>query len=77
MHRGLPGITLGYCLLDDVHLTTILCLGTLSDYPSSGSSITSSCGEAHAFQHLVVDSVLILRIARSTSVPHKMQSAHV
>jgi hypothetical protein len=40
MHRGLPGITLGYCLLDDVHLTTILCLGTLSDYPSSGSSIS-------------------------------------
>jgi hypothetical protein len=41
MHRGLPGITLGYCWLDDDLLMTILCLGTRSNYPSSGSSSAS------------------------------------
>jgi hypothetical protein len=63
MHRGLPGIntTLVFVRrrpLGDHPFVLILALSIYLQFRPSASS----CGETHAFQHLVVDSVLVLRI---------------
>jgi hypothetical protein len=63
MHRGLPGIntTLVFVSrrsLDDHPFVLILASSVHLQFRPSASS----CGEAHAFHPLVVDSALVLRI---------------
>jgi hypothetical protein len=63
MHRGMPGINT---------MLVFVRRRPLGDHPSVlilASSVylqfrpsASSCGETHVFQHLVVDSVLVLNI---------------
>lgn len=56
---------------------TAFCVGTCSAYPSSGGSNSITLRVAHAFQPLVVDSALVLRITWLINVPHGMHNAHV